>query len=83
MLNNPLNLWLTVCPKIERYEMEEESKSGSYADGKDMSMKCIKEGDIINLQDLLFHKNRDFLVKNNNERVCIITKDILHLVYLC
>lgn len=37
--------------------------------------QCIKEGDIINLSDLLFTKNRDYLVKNNNEQVPIHTLD--------
>ncbi|KAK1390182.1 hypothetical protein POM88_018360 [Heracleum sosnowskyi] len=58
-----------VYPKIERYEMEEEAKSRLNEDRKDMFTQCIKDGDIIDLQDLLFTKNRDYLVKNNNEQV--------------
>lgn len=34
--------------------------------------KLIKSGDVINLPDLLFTKNRDYLVKySDNQRVCI------------
>lgn len=56
-------------PLIERYKLEEEAKTVSYTHGKDMMSPCIVEGDIINLSDLLFTRSRDYLIKNNNERV--------------
>ncbi|KAK1390187.1 hypothetical protein POM88_018365 [Heracleum sosnowskyi] len=58
-----------VYTKIKRYEIDELVKRRSYTHKKDIVTQCIKEGDIINLSDLLFTKNRDYLVKYNNERV--------------
>lgn len=56
-------------PMIGRHKLEEDAKSGTYTDGKDMVTPCLREGDIIDLSDLLFTKSRDYLIKNNNERV--------------
>lgn len=50
-----LLLWLTECTQSESKEVEE---------------KCIEKGDIIDLNDFLFTKTRDYLVKNNNQQVC-------------
>ncbi|XP_074365766.1 putative nucleoredoxin 1 isoform X1 [Apium graveolens] len=35
----------------------------------EVKKQIIKKGDIINLKDLLFTKNRDYLVRNNNEHI--------------
>ena len=35
----------------------------------EVKKQIIRKGDVISLKDILFTKNRDYLVKNNKERV--------------
>lgn len=64
-------------PRISRltaddkpYILEKEAKRVSDTDENEMMMKpVIRKGDVVCLSDLLFTKNRDYLVKNNNQKV--------------
>ncbi|KAK1395717.1 hypothetical protein POM88_005580 [Heracleum sosnowskyi] len=49
-----------------------EAAGGKYTDMGEVKKQIIRKGDTINLKDLLFTKNRDYLVKNNNEQVCTV-----------
>ncbi|KAK1378817.1 hypothetical protein POM88_025561 [Heracleum sosnowskyi] len=52
------------------YKLEKEAKRGSDTDENEMLVKpVIRKGDVVCLSDLLFTKNRDYLVKNNNQQV--------------
>ncbi|KAK1395716.1 hypothetical protein POM88_005579 [Heracleum sosnowskyi] len=46
-----------------------EAAGGKYTDMGEVKKQIIRKGDTINLKDLLFTKNRDYLVKNNNEQI--------------
>lgn len=49
------------------------AKKGMQVETQDREeLTDIKEGDIINLLDLLFTENRDYLVKYNDQKVCTI-----------
>ncbi|WOG94175.1 hypothetical protein DCAR_0313468 [Daucus carota subsp. sativus] len=39
----------------------------------DQECADLKEGDIINLSDLIFDENRDYLVKYNKQQVCTLS----------
>ncbi|KAK1386588.1 Pentatricopeptide repeat-containing protein [Heracleum sosnowskyi] len=47
--------------------MEAEAKGGKYTNKGEIEKQSIKKGDTISLKDLLFTRNRDYLVKNNDE----------------
>lgn len=42
---------------------------------EDDELTDIKEGDIINLQNLLFTEKRDYLVKYNGQKVCTVNTE--------
>lgn len=50
------------------YKLEKEAKRGSDTDENEVK-PVIRKGDVVCLSDLLFTKNRDYLVKNNNQQV--------------
>ena len=53
----------------------------------DQECADLREGDIINLSDLIFDENRDYLVKYNKQQVCTLSTwnvslQIINMVYV-
>lgn len=73
-------LWVTEC---RHYHADAKTKGGC-----DYTFQhSITKGDTICLNDLLFTHKRDYLIKNNNQHVCILIPCIVmtsHLtIFIC
>ncbi|KAL6501168.1 hypothetical protein OROHE_025031 [Orobanche hederae] len=58
------------CTGCKCYHVEVETKGGSDSGlVKEVKKRSITKGDTISLNDILFTKNRDYLINNNNQYV--------------
>ena len=48
---------------------------------QDPDNQFVQKGDTIDLNDLLFTKERDYLIKNNNQQVCISSTSLTPLLH--